>query len=190
MHSGASLILPSFLSTKLSSFFLNGRNCIFFVFYDTISVAFVSKMAILLPYLLNRRQYQWSLRAFTLTVVHFIIEECLENSQQFDIKVEGCTSWDDATGTAVSVGQSWGKNNLSAFSNFHLRKALVPSPDHLSLADGKGKGPSPIAGGIEFADRIKPVEPSGVVGLQRTKSKVPRMAQNNTNIRMCNFFDK
>ena len=89
----------------------------------------------------------------------------LQDSQQFNIEIQGGTTRDDSASSTVSIGQSRWKNNLSAFSNLHLCKGLVPSSDHLSLADGKGKGSSAVTRRIEFADRIESVEPSGVVGL-------------------------
>ena len=90
---------------------------------------------------------------------------CLQDSQQFNIEIQGGSTRDDAAGSTVSIGQSRWKNNLSAFSDLHLRKGLVPSSDHLSLANGKGKGSSAVTRRIEFADRIESIEPSGVVGL-------------------------
>mmetsp|Transcript_14646 Transcript_14646/g.40708 ORF Transcript_14646/g.40708 Transcript_14646/m.40708 type:complete len:216 (-) Transcript_14646:329-976(-) len=89
----------------------------------------------------------------------------LQNSKQFHVEIQGGSSRDDSPGAAVSVSESGGNDDLSALPDSHLRKGLVPSPDDLSLSDGKGEGSVAIAGGIELADRIKVVEPSGVVGL-------------------------
>jgi hypothetical protein len=94
-----------------------------------------------------------------------VVANSLQDSKQFDIKVESGSPRDKATGATVSVGKSCWKNNLSSFPNLHLRKGFVPTPDYLSLSDGKGKGTSPIPRRIEFPKRIKSIEPSGVVCL-------------------------
>ena len=107
----------------------------------------------------------------------------LQDSQQFDIKIQGGSPRDEATGATVSVGKSCWKNNLSSFPDLHLRKGFVPSPDYLSLSDSKGKGSSPIPRRIKFSERIKSVKPSSVVCLY----KLQRNKLGEANVRKMRF---
>mmetsp|Transcript_16001 Transcript_16001/g.32807 ORF Transcript_16001/g.32807 Transcript_16001/m.32807 type:complete len:209 (+) Transcript_16001:168-794(+) len=88
----------------------------------------------------------------------------LQNSQQFNIKIQSGSSGNDTTGTTISVCETSGKNDLSTFADLHLRESFVPSSNNLSLSNREGERSATISGRVEFSDRIKSIEPSGVVG--------------------------
>jgi hypothetical protein len=64
----------------------------------------------------------------------------LLDPQQFDVKVEGSATGNDTTSTTIAVREATRQNDLSSFANRHGGKTFVPTANHLSSPDTKGKG--------------------------------------------------
>mmetsp|Transcript_17687 Transcript_17687/g.29089 ORF Transcript_17687/g.29089 Transcript_17687/m.29089 type:complete len:108 (-) Transcript_17687:185-508(-) len=72
------------------------------------------------------------------------------NPEQLHIKVENSIWWNNASYSRCSVAQGWRNNEFSATTYFHAGHSLIPSFDHLALANNKRKGLVSIPGAVKF----------------------------------------
>ena len=77
-----------------------------------------------IDYRIKPCRFLWSMRR---EILCFFRSCYLQNSQQFNIKIQSGSSGNDTTGTTISVCETSGKNDLSTFADLHLRESFVPS---------------------------------------------------------------